>query len=69
MWNKELEKILVCPISKKPMIYDEKGQRLISFSARVAYPVRSGIPVLLVDEAEKLSDAEMKAITDSVKEI
>ncbi len=51
---KKLLDILVCPLTKAPLIYDEEKQELISQSAKLAYPIKDGIPVLLVDEARKL---------------
>jgi len=46
--------LLVCPLSKMPLRYDEVANELISDSAKLAYPVRDGIPVMLVDEARKI---------------
>lgn len=46
--------LLVCPLSKMPLRYDEAANELISDSAKLAYPVRDGIPVMLVDEARKI---------------
>jgi uncharacterized protein YbaR (Trm112 family) len=50
--------ILVCPITKGPLIYKKEQNELISKSARLAYPVRDGIPVLLEEEARKLNEDE-----------
>ena len=50
--------ILVCPVTKGPLIYDKEKQELISKSARLAYPIRDGIPVMLEDEARRLAPAE-----------
>ena len=50
--------ILVCPVTKGPLVYDKKKQELISKSARLAYPIRDGIPVLLEDEARRLEPPE-----------
>ena len=50
----KLLQILVCPVTKGPLIYDKKAGELISKSARLAYPIRDGIPVMLEDEARKL---------------
>jgi hypothetical protein len=50
--------ILVCPVTKGPLIYDKEKQELISKSARLAYPIRDGIPVMLEDEARRLEPAE-----------
>jgi hypothetical protein len=54
----KLLEILVCPVTKGPLVYDRERQELISRSARLAYPVRDGIPVLLEDEARKLEPRE-----------
>ena len=50
----KLLEILVCPVTKGPLVYDRDKQELISKSARLAYPIRDGIPIMLVDEARKL---------------
>ena len=52
----KLLEILVCPLSKGSLRYDEKAQELISEQAGLAYPIRDGIPIMLADEARKLSD-------------
>ena len=54
----KLLQILVCPVTKGPLIYDKKNNELISKSARLAYPIRNGIPVMLEDEARKLTESE-----------
>ena len=54
----KLLQILVCPVTKGPLIYDKKNNELISKSARLAYPIRDGIPVMLEDEARKLTENE-----------
>ena len=54
----KLLEILVCPVTKGPLIYDRQKQELISKSARLAYPVRDGIPVMLEDEARRLEPSE-----------
>ena len=54
----KLLQILVCPVTKGPLIYDKKNNELISKSARLAYPIRDGIPVMLEDEARKLAPDE-----------
>ena len=53
--------ILVCPLSKGPLIYDKQAQELISLSSRLAYPIRDDIPVMLESEARTISaeEAEM----------
>ena len=55
----KLLEILVCPLTKAPLRYDAEAQELISDQARLAYPIRDGIPIMLVDEARPLdADAE-----------
>ena len=56
--DSKLLEMLVCPVTKGPLIYDRARQELISKSARLAYPVRDGIPVMLEEEARKLAPAE-----------
>lgn len=56
--DSKLLQILVCPVTKGPLVYDKKANELISKSARLAYPIRDGIPVMLEDEARKLSPDE-----------
>jgi len=58
--DKRLLEILVCPVTKGPLIYNKEKQELISRSARLAYPIRDGIPVMLEDEARTLSDEELE---------
>ena len=60
----KLLEILVCPVTKGPLIYDRERQELVSRSARLAYPIRDGIPVLLEDEARKLTPEEAEALRD-----
>ncbi|MBA4117472.1 MAG: hypothetical protein C0514_01055 [Candidatus Puniceispirillum sp.] len=54
----KLLEILVCPITRGVLRYDAKAQELISESARLAYPIRDGIPILLPDEARPLDEDE-----------
>ncbi len=56
--QKQLLDILVCPVTKGPLKYDQEKQELISTSAKLAYPIRDGIPVMLEDEARSLSEEE-----------
>ncbi|MGO1079737.1 Trm112 family protein [Inquilinus sp. CA228] len=49
-----LLEMLVCPLTKSPLRYDAKAQELISDQARLAYPIRDGIPIMLIDEARPL---------------
>ena len=51
----KLLEILVCPLTKVPLRYDAANQELISDQAGLAYPIKDGIPIMLVDEARKLS--------------
>jgi uncharacterized protein YbaR (Trm112 family) len=50
----KLLEILVCPLSKGPLEYDAVKQELISRSAKLAYPIRDGIPIMLPEEARRL---------------
>lgn len=50
----ELVKILVCPVTKTPLVYDEAAQELVSNSAKLAYPIKNGIPVLIAEEARNI---------------
>ena len=50
----KLLEILVCPLTKGPLRYDREKQELVSEKAGLAYPIRDGIPIMLVDEARKL---------------
>jgi hypothetical protein len=52
----KLLEILVCPLTKSELEYDAKAQELISRAARLAYPIRDGIPIMLPEEARKLED-------------
>lgn len=57
--------ILVCPLTKSSLRYDRTRQELISDEAGLAYPIRDGIPIMLVDEARTLGEDE--AIPDQLK--
>lgn len=59
----KLLELLVCPVTKGPLRYDRERQELISRSARLAYPVRDGIPIMLENEARTLSDEEIDALS------
>ncbi|HDI83035.1 Trm112 family protein [bacterium] len=54
MIDKELLKILACPKCKGDLKYDEKNDRLICEKCKLAYPIKDGIPVMLIEEAEKI---------------
>lgn len=56
----KLLEILVCPITKEPLRYDKDKQELISDRAKLAFPIKEGIPVMLVDEARALEENEVK---------
>lgn len=58
MLDKKLLQILVCPVTKAPLDYDETAQELVCKASGLAYPVRDGIPVLLADEARVLTADE-----------
>ena len=53
-FDRHMLEALICPVTHGPLDYDAKRQELISKSAHIAYPIRDGIPVMLVDEARKL---------------
>ena len=55
----KLLQILVCPVTKGPLIYSKASNELISKSAKLAYPIKDGIPVMLEEEARPLTDAEL----------
>jgi hypothetical protein len=58
--DKRLLDILVCPMTKAPLIYEKKNQELICKASRLAYPIREGIPVMLPEQARKLSLDEVE---------
>ena len=51
-----LLELLLCPLTKGPLEYDKENNELISKEAKLAYPIRDGIPIMLVDEARDLSN-------------
>jgi uncharacterized protein len=57
----KLLEILICPLTKGPLRYDRAAQELISEEAGLAYPIRDGIPIMLVDEARALREDEIAA--------
>ncbi len=57
----KLLELLVCPVTKGPREFNRQHRELVSRSARLAYPIRDGIPVLLENEARPLTDAELDA--------
>ena len=58
MLDKRLLDILVCPVTKGPLVYDKDKGELISIAARLAYPIRDDIPVMLEEEARQITDEE-----------
>ncbi|MEH6495663.1 MAG: Trm112 family protein [Pseudomonas marincola] len=52
----KLLEILVCPLTKEALTYDRENFELISKKANLAFPIRNGIPIMLVDEARRLDD-------------
>lgn len=54
IFDKKLLDILICPVSKEQLTYDENNNELIAKKARLAYPIRNGIPIMLENEARKL---------------
>lgn len=61
--DKKLLDLLVCPVTKGPLIYDREKDELVSKAARLAYPIRDGIPIMLEDEARELSDEEVARLS------
>ena len=57
--DKRLLDILVCPVTKAPLTWDEGRQELLCKASRLAYPVRDGVPVMLEEEARALTDEEL----------
>ena len=60
--DKKLLELLVCPVSKAPLIYDKARQELLCKESRLAYPIRDGIPVMLEEEARTLTQEEVEAL-------
>ena len=58
----KLLETVVCPLTKGPLTYDRARQELLSAQAGLAYPIRDGIPIMLVDEARSLDDEEKAAL-------
>ena len=56
--DRRLLEVLVCPLTRGPLVYDRVKNELISHQARKAYPVRAGVPIMLVDEARDLGGDE-----------
>ncbi|KAF0802395.1 hypothetical protein A6D6_04034 [Alcanivorax xiamenensis] len=62
MIDPNLLDILVCPVSKAPLILDEEAGELKCKASGLAYPIRDGIPVMLEEEARTMSDEELKGL-------
>lgn len=60
--DKRLLEILVCPVTKGPLIYNKDTQELLCKGSRLAYPIRDGIPVMLPEEARRLSLEELEKL-------
>lgn len=58
----KLLEMLVCPVTKGPLVFDREKQELVSKSARLAYPIRDGIPVMLEEEARRLTPEECERL-------
>lgn len=56
--NSKLFEMLVCPLTKGPLQYNAETQELISPRAKLAYPIRDGVPIMLIDEARALEGPE-----------
>jgi uncharacterized protein YbaR (Trm112 family) len=57
----KLLEVLVCPVTKGPLIYNRERQELVSRIAGLAYPIRNGVPIMLPGEARELSESERDA--------
>jgi len=62
MLDKKLLELLVCPVSRGPLVADANGQELLCLGSGLAYPVRDGIPVLLEDQARPLTADEIERL-------
>ena len=60
--DSKLLELLVCPVTKGHLDYDRERQELISRSARLAYPIRDGVPIMLEEEARTLTDEELERL-------
>lgn len=60
--DKRLLDLLVCPVTKGPLIYDKTRGELISRAARLAFPIRDDIPIMLEEEARELTEDEMERL-------
>ena len=53
-----LLEVLVCPVTRGPLVYNRQKHELVSMSAKLAYPIRDGVPLMLPEEARQLGDSE-----------
>jgi len=60
--DKRLLDLLVCPVTKGPLIYDKERGELISRAARLAFPIRDDIPIMLEEEARELTEEELERL-------
>ncbi|MEQ1670489.1 MAG: Trm112 family protein [Hyphomicrobium sp.] len=58
----KLLELLVCPLTKMPLVYDRAAQELISRTAGLAYPIRHGVPLMTEDAARRLDDADFEKL-------
>ena len=65
--DEKLLNILVCPVTKGPLQFDQERQEIISVTARLAYPIREGMPVMLEDEARPLDEEEYRKYKSSTE--
>ncbi len=58
----KLLELLVCPLTKTRLVYDAKARELISKAAGLAFPIRSGVPLMIEEAARKLTDADLRRL-------
>lgn len=58
MLDKDLLRVLVCPVTKEELIYDQERSELISKNANLAFPIRDGIPIMIVEEARAMGEEQ-----------
>jgi hypothetical protein len=63
--DRKLLDLLVCPVTKGVLHYDHERQELVSHAAKVAYPIRDSIPIMLIEEARELEEAELAKLKGS----
>ena len=62
MMNQKILDILACPLCKSPLIYQQTAQELVCKADRLAFPIRDDVPVMLENEARKLSEEELESL-------